>query len=125
MTGIELLEKYPLSIDKIREFYQNKMLEALHDKSVTEEFAKFMLEQGVPEHLIISTIEDNPRMLFDVFDKNNIIIETFLYPDDTFTIKIGQQATTLSWKTRKESELWAIEAAFDILEQKLTPKEIE
>ena len=125
MTGLEIIKKYPLSIDIIKEWYQNKMLEALTDKSISEEFAKYMTEQGVPDNLIINTLEDNPRMLFDVLDANNVIVETLLYPDGTFTIKIGNQATTQSWKTRKEAELFAIEAAFDILEQKLTPKEEE
>jgi hypothetical protein len=62
-------------------------------------------------------------MLFDVFDDHNIIIETSLYPNGEFTIKIGNQATTNSWKTRREAELFAVEAAFEILENKLTPKE--
>lgn len=123
MTGKEIIEKYPLSIKIIREWYQAKMLEALSDKSISEEFATYMIDQGVPDNLIINTVEDNPRMLFDVLDANDIIIETYLYPDDTFTIKIRKQATTQSWKTRKEAERFAIEAAFDILEQKLTSKE--
>ena len=125
MTGLEIIEKYPLSIELIREWYQAKMLEALTDKSISEEFAKYMLEQGVPNDLIINTLENNPRILFDIFDANNIIIETFLYPDNTFTIKIGNQATTQSWKTRKESEAFALDAAFDILEEGLSNARID
>lgn len=120
MTGLEIIEKYPLSIEIIREWYKQKMLEALVDKSVSEEFAKYMVEQGVPEELLISTIEENPRMLFDIFDANDIIVETFLYPHGEFTIKIGNQATTQSWKTRKEAEAFAVVAALDILEHTLT-----
>ena len=125
MTGLEIIEKYPLSIEIIKEWYQNKMLQALTDKSISEEFAKYMLEQGVPDDLIITTLEDNPRMLFDVLDANNVIIETYLYPDNTFTIKIGKQATTQSWKTRKEAEAFALEAAFDILEEELSNARID
>jgi hypothetical protein len=68
-------------------------------------------------------IDVNPRVLLDVFDENKIFIETTLYPDDTFTCKIGNQATTNSWKTRREAEIFAVEAAFEILEKQLTPKE--
>jgi hypothetical protein len=60
-------------------------------------------------------------MLLDVYDDNKIFIEIFLYPNEEFTCKIGNQATTQSWKTRKEAELFAVEAAFEILENKLTP----
>ena len=124
MTGLEIIKKYPLSMKIIKEWYHNKMLEALTDKSISEEFAKYMLEQGVPDDLIVSTLEESPRMLFDTFDANNIIIETLLYPDGTFTIKIGNQGTTISWKTRKEAEVFGIEVAFEILEDMLTTKEI-
>ena len=125
MTGIEIIKKFPLSIQLIKEWYHAKMLEALTDKSISEEFAKYMLEQGVPDELIVTTLEDNPRMLFDIFDANNVIIETSLYPDNTFTIKIGKQGTTQSWKTRKEAEAFALEAAFDILEEGLSDARID
>jgi hypothetical protein len=44
-----------------------------------------------------------------------------MYPDVTFTCKIGNEATTNSWKTRKEAELFAIETAFEMLENQLKP----
>ena len=80
-----------------------------------------MRDQGVHNDKVGVMIDANPRMLLDVFDENEIVIENSLYPDGTFTIKIGNQATTQSWKTRKEAELFAIEAAFEILETKLAP----
>jgi hypothetical protein len=123
MTGLELLEKYPLSATLIREWFLEKMLESLNTASVSDEFKDMMRESGIENDKIATLIDVNPRMLLDVFDDNKIIIETFLYPDDGFTIKIGSQATTKSWTTRKEAELFAIDAAFEILEKQLTPKE--
>jgi hypothetical protein len=89
------------------------------DTTVPEDFKNFMIEQGIPNDTLCIFIDSNPRSLFDVFDENNIVIENFLYPNGEFTIKIGNEATTNSWKTRKEAELFAIEAAFEILEEKL------
>ena len=123
MTGLELLEKYPLSATLIREWFLEKMLESLNAASVSDEFKDMMRASGIENDKIATLIDVNPRMLLDVFDDNKIIIETFLYPDDTFTIKIGSQATTQSWTTRKEAELFAIDAAFEILENQLIPKE--
>jgi hypothetical protein len=123
MTGLELLEKYPLSATLIREWFLEKMLESLNTASVSDEFKDMMRESGIENDKIATLIDVNPRMLLDVFDDNKIIIETFLYPDDGFTIKIGSQATTKSWTTRKEAEIFAIDAAFEILEKQLTPKE--
>lgn len=123
MKGILLLEKYPASTEIVRAWFMEKMIESFKDESVPDEFKNFMREQGIDNEKLATMIDANPRMLLDVFDANNIIIETSLYPNGEFTIKIGNQATTNSWKTRKEAELFAIDAAFDILESKLTPKE--
>jgi hypothetical protein len=120
MNGLEFLEKYPLSAEVVREWFMKKMIESVKgDNEVPEDFKNFMLEQGIDNNKISIMIDGNPRILFDVFDKHNIIIETSLYPNGEFTIKIGNHATTNSWKTRKEAEIFAIEAAFDILENQL------
>ena len=121
MTGLELLKKYPQSVEVIRKLLFNKMAESIEDSSVPEDFKKSMMEEAVTNERLATLIDANPRMLFDVFDENDIIIETLLYPSGEFTIKIGNEATTNSWKTRKEAELFAIEAAFDLLEERLKP----
>jgi hypothetical protein len=123
MKGLELLEKYPLSATLIRAWFLEKMIESLDDASISDDFREMMKTAGIEDDKIGILIDVNPRMLLDVFDDNDIIIETSLYPNGEFTIKIGNQATTNSWKTRKEAELFAVEAAFEILEQQLTPKE--
>ena len=121
MKGLELLEKHPLTANVVRDWFMNQMLESFKDETVPEGFKQYMLEQGIDNDKVGTLIDVNPRNLLDVFDENNIIIETSLYPNGEFTIKIGNQATTNSWKTRKEAEMFAIEAAFDILENKLKP----
>ena len=127
MTGLEILEKYPLSKKLIKDWFMQSMLESFKDESVPEEFKQFMLEQGIEDDKVAKLIDVNVRILFDVLDQNNVIVEIFLYPNGEFTCKIGNQATTLSWKTRKEAEHFGVEAAFDILENRLTPavEEIE
>lgn len=122
MNGIELLEKYPLAAKVIKDWIMLQMLESFKDTAVPEEFKDFMLNQGVENDKVGTMIDSQPRILFDVFDENNIIIETFLYPDTTFTIKIGNEATTNSWKTRKESEVFAIDVAFEMLENILNER---
>ena len=127
MTGLELLEKYPLTAQIVRDWFMQSMIESFKDEDVPEEFKQFMLEQGIENDKVGKLIDVNVRILFDVFDENDIVIETLLYPSKEFTVIIGRQATTNSWKTRKEAEHFAVEAAFEILENKLTPaiKEIE
>lgn len=122
MKAIELLEKYPLTTEVVRDWFITRMMESINeDSDVPEDFKKFMIDQGVPNDRLCVFIDANPRSLFDVFDDNDLFIEIFMYPDVTFTCKIGNEATTNSWKTRKEAEIFAIEAAFEMLENKLKP----
>ena len=123
MINLEFLKNYPLSTIVIKDWFHQRMIESFKDPEIAEDFKEFVLEQGIEVDKLAVLINSNPRMLFDVFDENGIVIETLLYPSGEFTIKIGNQATTNSWKTRKEAELFAIEAAFEILENKLIPKE--
>jgi hypothetical protein len=125
MSGIELLEKYPLTAKVVSDWVMQQMLESFKDESVPEEFKHYMLQQGVDNDKLAVMIDTQPRFLFDVFDENDVIIETIVFPDKTFSCKIGRQATTNSWKTRRESESFAIEAAFDVLEEKLGEERIK
>jgi hypothetical protein len=123
MNGLELLEKYPLTTKVIKDWFIEQMVESFKEETVPEDFKNFMMEQGIDNDKIGTLIDVNPRMLFDVFDQHKVFIETFLYPDKTFTCKIGDQATTNSWEARKVAEAFAVEAAFEILEKQLTPEE--
>lgn len=123
MSGLEILEKYPLSKKIIKDWFMKSMIESFKDEEVPEEFKQFMLEQGIEDDKVAKLIDVNIRILFDVLDENDVIVEVFLYKNDEFTCKIGNFATTKSWKTRKEAEHFGVEAAFEILEEKLTPIE--
>lgn len=121
MINLEFLKNYPLSTIVIKDWFHQRMIESFKDPEIAEDFKEFVLEQGIEVDKLAVLINSNPRMLFDVFDENGIVIETLLYPSGEFTIKIGNQATTNSWKTRKEAEHFGVEAAFELLEEKLTP----
>jgi hypothetical protein len=121
MIDLEFLKQYPLSTIMIKDWFHQRMIESFKDPEIAEEFKEFVLEQGMEIDKLAMLINSNPRMLFDVFDENGIVIETSLYPNGEFTIKIGNEATTNSWKTRKEAELFGVEAAFELLDKKLAP----
>jgi len=127
MSGLEILEKYPLSAKLVRDWFMKSMLESFKDEEVPEEFKQYMLEQGIENDKVGKLIDVNVRILFDVFDENHILIEIFrplnegsIYPSNYFSYKIGNISPDIK-KTRKEAEHSAIEEAFEILENKLTP----
>jgi hypothetical protein len=128
MKGLELFEKYPAAANVIKEWFLKSMIESFKDESVPEEFKQFMLEQGIEEEKVGTLIDVNPRMLFDVFDENDISINIIRTNNSNeewdWELIPGPQENSVC-KSRKEAELFAIEAAFEILENKLSPKEEE
>lgn len=136
MSGLELLEKYPLSAKIIKDWFLGQMIESLKKETIDEEFKTFMREQGIDDDKMGTLIDVNPVMLFPVFDDNKIFIFTdcelldkklcFIYKIITpiLTLEMGREDIgRVNCNSRKEAELFAIEAAFEILDNKLTPKE--
>ena len=123
MKGIELLNKYPESAKIIRAWFLEKMIESLQTADVPDEFKDMMRETGIEDDKLSIMIDSNPRMLLDVFDEH----ELFIYinrKNSKFEYGINELSFFLdgSWNTRKEAEAAAIESAFKILENKLSPK---
>ena len=125
MKAIELLEKHPHTAEVIRAWFLEKMIESLKTEDVPDEFKDFMREQGVDYDKLAVMIDANPRMLFDVFDENDIIIIIKYHDNFGFTWAVEEADDQSFYKTRKEAELFAIEVAFEMLETKLTPPPVE
>jgi hypothetical protein len=125
MTGLQLLENYPHATAVVKAWFLEQMIESLKDETVPDDFKNFMREQGIENDKLGIMIDANPRMLFDVFDENDIFINIF--QSDSGNIMWGWSDIEKTYvkdsfsKTRKEAELLAIEKAFDILENKLKP----
>ena len=125
MTGLALLQHHPLACKVIKDWFYSKMIESLKDESITEEFKQYMIDQGVEDDKVGILIDANPRMLFDVYDANEIFIE--IYTSNIplkWTAMINRNAFSdvRDYNNRKEAEIAAIEEAFKLLEEKLTPK---
>lgn len=121
MKGLEILQKYPHSADVVRKWLFDKMMESMQDDSVPEDFKEAMMNEAVTNERLAVFIDTNPRMLFDVFDENDIIIIIKYHDNFGFTWAVEEADDQSFYKTRKEAELFAIEVAFEILENKLTP----
>ena len=118
MSGLEMLEKHPLTASVIKEWLLEKMITSLESKSVPDDFKEIMRKEGIQNNRVAELIDANPRFLFDVFDKNNIVIETFYSVEEYFTSKIENEKSSKLFKTRKECDLWGINLAFNLLEKK-------
>jgi hypothetical protein len=119
MTGLQILEKYPLSAKVVKGWFMRSMVESLEDTSVPEEFKEFMLKQGIEDEKVAKIIDVNVRILFDMFDENGVIIVIKHHNNFGFSWAIEETGGSF-YKTRKEAEHAAIEQAFEILEEQLT-----
>jgi len=126
MKAQELLSKYPLAGKVVKDWFLEKMIESMNTDSVPEEFKQAMLAEGISDDRLGTVIDAQPRALFDVFDQHDLSVNIIRTPNSTeeWEWEIMQESTENSvCTTRKTAEVFAIEAAFEILENKLTLKE--
>jgi len=126
--SLELLEKHPKVAKLIKEWYSQKMIEALDgDDTIVSEFKEYMLNQSIENVNIANGLEAQPRAYFDVFDDNKVYIsiEIIKMSDGTVNwqniISYDDMNDTniYFWETRKQCETDAITRAFTILEKRL------
>lgn len=125
MKGIDLLNKYTASAEIIREWFLEKMIESLQTTDVPDDFKNMMKQTGIENDKLAIMIDSNPRMLFDVFDDNEIYLNIFTVKNIFMWSFYDIEEQILDgrvFNTRKEAELLAIEKAFEILEERLGEK---
>ena len=128
MKTNELLEKHPLTTEVVRTRFFDQMTASFADETVPEEFKEMMKQEGVTNERLSILIDAQPRTLFDVLDENEIYINISRGDSGNFLWGWSDIEKTYVkdglFKTRKESELLAIEKAFELLEERLKPIEL-
>jgi hypothetical protein len=123
MKAVELLEKYPETAKVINEFYRSKMINSMETEDVPDEFKEMLKEQSFDNEYIATFVDASPRMLFDVFDDNEIYINVTAFPNSLFHYsivgEIAEVGSTETFNTRLEAEKLVVEQAFEILNEKL------
>jgi hypothetical protein len=125
MKALELLEKYPKAGNIINKWFLDKMLKSLNTDTVPEEFKEYISNQPIDNQNIAVMIDNNPRVLFDVFDENDIYVEILVdYKSNSAkfsytVINDEMYSNPLTYTSRKYAELAAIEQAFELLDKNL------
>jgi hypothetical protein len=120
-----LLENNPFATDAVREWFIQKLAESFKHGDIPEHFKESVIQAGITNEKITKVVGANPRSLFDLFDENQLFIET-MYMEGAFhyTISNGENvilSNKQTYKTRKECDLASIEDAFKLLNEKLCP----
>ena len=123
---LELLEKHPKAAEVVRNWFTDKMIESLNTDDVPEDFKEIIRQDVIDNERIDKILGSQPRALFDVFDEHEIYINIirnngkFMWGwSDNIEHTIKGEFIYI----RKDAESFAIKAAFEILEQKLSSDE--
>ena len=128
MYTVELLNESKFAKPVILNWFKQQMLNSFQGTELTKEQIEQYIEDTLAEKTFVELININPRMMFDVFDENEIIIYYLVYENRkeisfSYSIKdINNESNSINGvivKTRKEAELSGIIEATKILNNKL------
>ena len=128
MYTVELLNESNFAKPVILNWFKQQMLNSFQGTELTKEQIEQYIEDTLTEKTFVELININPRMMFDVFDENEIIIYYLVYENRkeisfSYSIKdINNESNSINGvivKTRKEAELSGIIEATKILNNKL------
>ena len=125
MDPLKLIQSHPLATEVVYEWFLEKVLESFTDEDETERYKQIMSIER--DEQLSKLIADQPRLLFDVFDNHQIYIEIQLGMNHPITWFYGinrNMATNDVFGTRKQAELEAVSVAFNMLEVKLSPTNV-
>lgn len=122
MTTLELVQNYPDATNVVREWFVNKMMESIKESDAPEEFKQMMRDQGIDDDRLVAMMDASPRLLLDVLDQNDVIIQINAGKVFSYSINEGEVIAG-GWNNRREAERAAIEQAFIMLDAKMKSNE--
>ena len=117
MYTVELLNESKFAKPVILNWFKQQMLNSFQGTELTKEQVEQYIEDTLAEKTFVELININPRMMFDVFDENEIFIR--IIPDNNLFFSCIDDEKPTEHKTRKEAELSGIIEATKILNNKL------
>ena len=112
---LDLLEKCPLAIKVVQNWFTDVMLSSLSE-NVPTEVKEYMKTEGIPLDSMMDLIQMNPRILFDVLDENNVYVEICInHESKQFSYRIFGQSIEDWFPDRKTAEKEAMLDAIQVL----------
>ena len=117
MYTVELLNESKFAKPVILNWFKQQMLNSFQGTELTKEQIEQYIEDTLAEKTFVELININPRMMFDVFDENEIFIR--IIPNNGLYFSRVDLEEHVENITRKEAELSGIIEATKILNNKL------
>ena len=123
MYTVELLNESKFAKSVILNWFKQQMLNSFQGTELTKEQIEQYIEDTLAEKTFVELININPRMMFDVFDENEIFIR--IIPNNGLYFSRVDLEEHVENITRKGAELSGIIEATKILNNKLEQLEKE
>ena len=117
MYTVELLNESKFAKPVILNWFKQQMLNSFQGTELTKEQIEQYIEDTLAEKTFVELININPRMMFDVFDENEIFIR--IIPDNGLFFSCVNSSEHVENITRRGAELSGIIEATKILNNKL------
>ena len=117
MYTVELLNESKFAKPVILNWFKQQMLNSFQETELTKEQIEQYIEDTLAEKTFVELININPRMMFDVFDENEIFIR--IIPENDLYFSRVDSEEHVENITRKDAELSGIIEATKILNNKL------
>ena len=117
MYTVELLNESNFAKPVILNWFKQQMLNSFQGTELTKEQIEQYIEDTLAEKTFVELININPRMMFDVFDENEIFIR--IIPNNGLYFSRVDLEEHVENITRKGAELSGIIEATKILNNKL------
>ena len=117
MYTVELLNEAEFAKPVILNWFKQQMLNSFQGTELTKEQIEQYIEDTLAEKTFVELININPRMMFDVFDENEIFIR--IIPENDLYFSRVDSEEHVENITRKDAELSGIIEATKILNNKL------
>lgn len=115
---LQLLRDNANTTEVVKDWFMSQMIGSFKDQSVPQDFKDYMKAQGVSDDHIVMILEANPRILFDVFDNNELIINV-IHTGNGFSWDVADVKSVKLYSSRKQAEIDAVTRAYEMLNDKL------
>ena len=121
MNAEKLMNENPLTKDKLKEWFLDKLMASANEFKEDDSFKEFMIKSGITDDQITTVFKEGGRASLDMFDENDVVV-TIIHDWKTkkFSYRINDEKQTGKYSLRKEAEKHAMWRAVSILEEKLT-----
>lgn len=118
------LNNYPKTAQLLQDYYTTMMLASIDRANIPDDFKETIRKDGISLDKIEIIVNSNPRHLFEFFDDRSMYIDIKANFDGTFQYalldgNVSNLGSLDKFKTRKQADAAAIEAAISTLENKL------